>query len=295
MKSLSEKQSLWTVKDVLEWTADYFRTKGIRTARLDAEVLLAHSLRVDRLHLYLNLDRPLEPSERARYRELIQRRARREPVARIVGTKEFWSIPFRIVPGVLIPRPDTETLVEVVLREVEGRSELRLLEIGTGTGAVPIAVLKENPGVRMLATDVNMRALHITRLNARDAGVLQSLDVAAMDLFEGLRPGTEFDLICSNPPYIPTGDIQGLDPEVRDFEPLNALDGGPDGLDLIRRLVVGSKDHLAKGGSLILEIGATQGDAVRGILRRMGGMTNVETFHDLSGRTRVIKGSRLDP
>lgn len=295
MKSSSEKQSKWTVKDVLQWTADYFKTKSIETARLDAEVLLAHSLGVDRLHLYLNLDRPLVPSERARYRELIQRRARREPVARIVGTKEFWSIQFRTVPGVLIPRPDTETLVEVILREIKGKCEPRLLEIGTGSGAVAIAVLKESPGARMVATDINTRALQVSRLNAGDAGVLGSLDLVAMDLFEAMAHGIEFDVIFSNPPYIPTGEIPGLDPEVRDFEPLIALDGGPNGLDVIRRLVLGSKRHLAKGGALILEIGEGQADAVGEILGHMAGLTRLETFRDLAGRTRVIKGSRLDP
>jgi release factor glutamine methyltransferase len=294
MKSLSEKQSLWTVKDVLQWTADYFKTKGIETARLDAEVLLAYALGVDRLHLYLNLERPLVASERARYRELIQRRARREPVARIVGTKEFWSIPFRTVPGVLIPRPDTETLVEVILREIEGKSAPLLLEIGTGSGAVAIAVLKESPGARMVATDVSTRALQVTRLNAEDAGALGSLDLVAMDLFEAMGPGTEFDVICSNPPYIPTGEIPGLEPEVRDFEPQTALDGGPDGLDVIRRLAPGSKRHLAGGGTLILEIGDGQAEAAREILSQVAGLSRVETFRDLAGIPRVIKGSRVD-
>ncbi len=295
MKPPAEKQSLWTVKDVLEWTADYFRTKGIRTSRLDAEVLLAHSLGVDRLQLYLNLDRPLVPSERARYRELIQRRARREPVAQIVGSKEFWSIPFRTAPGVLIPRPDTETLVEVVLGEIKIKNQPKLLEIGTGSGAVAVAVLKESPGVRVVATDINTRALQITRLNAENAGVFKSLDLVAMDLFEALRSETEFDVICSNPPYIAAGEIPGLEPEVRDFEPLLALDGGPDGLDVIRRLAVGSKGHLAKGGKLILEIGEGQADAVGDILCQMAGLSKVETFRDLAGIIRVIKGSRAEP
>lgn len=291
MKSLSGKQSMWTVKDVLHWTADYFRTKGIETARLDAEVLLAHSLGVDRLHLYLNLDRPLVPSERARYRELIRRRARREPVARIVGSKEFWSISFRTEQGVLIPRPDTETLVEVILSEVKGRSNPRLLEIGTGSGAVAIAVLKESPGARMVATDISTRALQVTRLNAEDAGVLASLDLVAMDLFDAMEPGIQFDVICSNPPYIPSGEIPGLDPEVRDFEPLIALDGGPDGLEVIRNLVLGSKRHLAKDGTIILEIGEGQADSVGEILVQIGGLSKVKTFRDLAGRARVVKGS----
>ncbi|MFH1112453.1 MAG: peptide chain release factor N(5)-glutamine methyltransferase [Pseudomonadota bacterium] len=292
MKPLSEKQNRWTVKEVLEWTADYFRTKGIGTARLDAEVLLAHSLGTDRLHLYLNLDRPLVPSERARYREVIQRRARREPVARIIGTKEFWSIPFRVVPGVLIPRPDTETLVEVILAEIKGKSRPFLLEIGTGSGAVAVAILKERPDVTMPATDVDLRALQSARLNAEDAGVSGALHLVAMDLVQAIRPGTGFNVICSNPPYIPSGDIPGLEPEVRDFEPLLALEGGPDGLDVVRRLVLGSKNQLAKDGAIILEIGEGQEDAVGEIMRDMAGVTRVETFRDLAGRTRVVKGSR---
>lgn len=289
MRGSSEKQSLWTVKDILEWTADYFTSKGIRTARLDAEVLLAHSLGVNRLHLYLNLDRPLLSPERSRFRALIQRRARREPVARIVGVKEFWSIPLRTPPGVLIPRPDTETLVEATLDEIKDKVPASVLEIGTGSGAVSVAVLKENPRARIVATDISIQALHVARLNAEDAGICSGLDFIAMDLFAAMRQGTGFDVICSNPPYIPSDDIHGLEPEVRDFEPILALEGGVDGLDVIRRLAHAARHHLAPNGALILEVGEGQADAVSEILRQVAGMGEIEVIRDLAGKQRVVK------
>lgn len=280
------------MKDVLEWTAGYFKSKGISTARLDAEVLLAHSLGVDRMHLYLNFDRPLVPSERTRYRELIQRRARREPVARIVGTKEFWSIPFRSVPGVLIPRPDTETLVEAILEEIKGRTEPNILEIGIGSGAVAVAVLKDNPNATIVATDIDSLALQTARLNAEDAGVATSLELVRMDLFESLRPGIEFDVICSNPPYIPSDDIAELEPEVREYEPLRALDGGPEGLDVIRRLIHGAGDFLTEDGALILEIGDGQASAVEELLARTVGFSDIRMYHDLASTPRVVKAKK---
>jgi release factor glutamine methyltransferase len=292
MGNSSENQNLWTVKDVLEWTAGYFKSKGISTARLDAEVLLAHSLEVDRLHLYLNLDRPLIPSERTGYRELIQRRARREPVARIIGTKEFWSIPFRAVPGVLIPRPDTETLVEAVLDEIKDRSEPNILEIGTGSGAIAVAVIKDNPDAVIVATDIDSLALRTARLNAEDAGVADSLKFVRMDLFESLRPGTVFDVICSNPPYIPSDDIANLEPEVRDHEPRRALDGGPEGLDVIGRLIRRAGDFLTKDGALILEIGDGQAGAVGEIFAQTEGFTSIRMYHDLASIARVVKAKK---
>ncbi|MBM3298657.1 MAG: peptide chain release factor N(5)-glutamine methyltransferase, partial [Deltaproteobacteria bacterium] len=216
MEAQIEKPERWTVKQILEWTASYFKNRGIRAPRLDAEVLLAHALGTDRLYLYLNLDIPLLPEERGAYRELVRRRAAREPVAFIVGKKEFWSIPIKVVPGVLIPRPETELLVEAVIEEIHPIDSPRILEIGTGCGAVAVAVLREQPSARVLATDTNTRALVLTSANAEAAQVQKgSLDLLASDLFSAIRGGTEFDVICSNPPYIPSDMVPGLEPEIR--------------------------------------------------------------------------------
>jgi len=292
MEEPRKKPVRWTVKDVLEWTARHFKDKGIRSPRLDAEVLLAHALGADRLRLYLNFDRPLSPDERSRYRELVLRRASREPVAYIVGRREFWSLPIRTLPGVLIPRPETEVLVELVVDKVRHAPHPRILELGCGSGAVAVAVLRENPRARMVATDISRQALELTRLNANELQVLDRLDLVASSLFDAIRSGAEFDVVCSNPPYIPTETIARLDPEVRDFEPVSALDGGPDGFDVIRRLVVQAGAYLKIGGALVLEVGDGQAESVAQLLWGTGCFREVGTYRDLSGTERVVKGDR---
>lgn len=289
MEEQQKIPSRWTIKDVLEWTTAYFKKRGISTARLDAEVLLAFCLSVDRLFLYLNLDRPLLASERVRYRELIRRRAAREPVSLIIGKKEFWSLPFRVVRGVLIPRPDTEVLVEAVLEEIRTTPEPRILEIGTGSGAVSVAVAKENPAARILATDMDLLALETAALNARENGVPGSITFLAADLLSTLRPGKLFHVICSNPPYIPRDTIPTLDPEIH-FEPVHALDGGPDGLDVIRRIAVQARHFLSDQGALIVEMDPEQEAQARRIFTGLAGFEDLRSFPDLSGKTRVLRG-----
>ena len=280
----------WTVARALQWTTAYFTGKGIQTARLDAELLLAHALNVDRLQLYLNFDRPLLPGERQQYRELVARRGRREPVALITGTKEFWSILFRIVPGVLIPRPDTEILVQAVLDEIRGLSSPQILEIGTGSGAITVAIARQRPDARVVATDADLAPVRTASTNAKDAGVASSVAFLAMDLFAALRPGTRFDVICSNPPYVPSDTIPTLEPEIVDFEPVKALDGGKDGLQVIRQIAQAAGDYVKAGGWLVLEIGDEQGDPAKAILAAAGITENIRVLPDLAGRPRVIKG-----
>jgi release factor glutamine methyltransferase len=290
MHEQSNSSLRWTIKGVLQWTAEYFKQKGIPTGRLDAEILLAHCLGIDRLRLYLNMDRPLSPQERTLFRGLVRRRGGREPVALITGKKEFWSILFRTVPGVLIPRPDTEILVEAVLEEVRGNSSPAILEIGTGSGAVSVAVAKEKPAAKILATDIDPVAASTARLNGKDAMVVKSLEFLAADLFSALREGPHFDVICSNPPYIVSDAIDSLQPEIRKFEPLTALDGGADGLDVIRRLAGEAQRYLKHGGALILEIGDSQADAVSEVLASHGNLRDIHTLRDLSGKIRVVQG-----
>lgn len=282
--------SRWTIKGVLDWTSRFFATKGISSARIDAEVLLAHCLGKDRLYLYLNLDRPLSVQERDRYRELVRRRAKREPVALIVGSKEFWSIPFRVASGVLIPRPDTEILVEAVLEEIRPVSNPLVMEIGTGSGAVAVSILRENSQARVVATDIDMQALATASFNAKQADVAESFQCMACDIFCALCPGENFDVICSNPPYIPTEQIQALEPEITQFEPLRALDGGPDGLDVIRRIAREARNYLKDQGAIIFEVGDGQANSVADILSDLCGCRTIWKLLDLSGKQRVVKG-----
>jgi release factor glutamine methyltransferase len=273
---------------VLQWTATYFAEKGIESPRLDAEVLLAHCLRVERLHLYLNFDRPLSPEERTEYRNLVRRRATREPVALIVGKKEFWSLSFQTASGVLIPRPETEILVQAVLDEVRDREAPLILEIGVGTGAVAVAVLKEKPGARVIGTDLNLAAIATARANATCAQA-DGLTLVAGSLFAPFRSQAQFDIICSNPPYIPTAVIATLAPEVRDFEPMTALDGGPEGLDVLEAIIGQAQEFLTQGGALCLEIGDGQDGAVVSLMQSAG-FDSVEVVPDLAGKPRVVKG-----
>jgi release factor glutamine methyltransferase len=282
----------WTIKGVLEWTADYFKTKGIATGRLDAEVLLAHCLCVDRLHLYLNMDRPLAPDERTRFRGLIRRRAAREPVALITGQKEFWSLRLRTVPGILIPRPDTEILVEAILDEIRENPSPTVMEIGTGSGAVAISIAREKPSALVLATDVDPLAASMASVNAQSAGATREVSFVVCDLFGAIQQTPTFDVVCSNPPYIPHDAIAGLEPEITRFEPIRALDGGPDGLDIIREIVRQASAYLKPGGTLFLEIGDSQEEAVREIFSSLGGFRDIRSIRDLSGTPRVVKGRR---
>jgi len=286
MNQAQNSAARWTIRDVLQWTTDYFGKKGVQTARLDAEVLLAHCLEADRLYLYLNLDRPLLPEERLKYRGLVARRAAREPVALITGKKEFWSIPLSVVAGVLIPRPETEMLVEVLLEEIKPKKSPSILEIGTGSGAITIAIMKERPDAWVVATDVNRLALETTSLNSGSAQVAPGL--IASELFTAFKVGPAFDIVCSNPPYIPTDVIPTLAPEICKYEPCSALDGGPDGLDVVRRIAGEARQFLRPDGALILEIGEGQQDEVNRLLMDAE-FHEIKFVSDLAGIPRVVK------
>ncbi len=292
MREQIKSPAQWTIGTVLNWTASYLQTKGIKTGRLDAEILLAHCLGVDRLYLYLNFEKPLLPDERLRFREFVKRRGSREPVALIIGKKEFWSTSLRIRPGVLIPRPETEILVEAVLLEIKENPLPEVLEIGTGSGAIAIAIAKENPRAKILATDIDFTVVETAKWNVEHSGIKNDLQFVAAKFFEGFRDGPFFDVICSNPPYIPTNMIRTLEPDVRDFEPVRALDGGLDGLDAIRSLAVESIRFLKRPGALALEFGDGQKEAVREILLSAG-FEEIRTYPDLAGKNRAIVGKLL--
>ncbi|WP_432822015.1 peptide chain release factor N(5)-glutamine methyltransferase [Trichloromonas sp.] len=278
----------WTVLKILQWTAGYFKEKGIEGGRLDAEVLLANALGLDRVGLYLNFDRPLSADEQAVFRQQVSRRARREPVQYILGETEFWSLALRVSPDVLIPRADTEVLVEEALKK--GAGACSLLDVGTGSGAIAVALASELPEARIEAVDLSSAALAVASDNARRHGVDGRIVFREADLY-GLNGGP-FDLILSNPPYIPTGDMADLMPEVRDFEPQLALRGGDDdGLAAYRSLAAASARLLHPGGWLLVEVGIGQADAVRRLFEQAG-LSELYVRDDYAGVPRVVGGRK---
>lgn len=276
---------------------------GIETARLDAECLLAQVLGFPRWRLTVERKRRLAPEEFAGYLALLQRRESREPLAYLLGRREFWSLTLAVSPGVLVPRPETETLVEAALAAVRGAAcgsavsrspSPVVVDLCTGTGAVAIALARELPGARVYATDVSRRALRIARWNAERHGVAGRITFLRGDLWralDGRGPEGGADLVVSNPPYIPSGAIPGLMPEVQ-WEPRRALDGGPDGLAFHRAIIAGAPQHLTPGGFLLLEIGADQAEAVRGLFERAGGFGAPRVHRDLAGYDRVVAARR---
>lgn len=276
---------VWTVLKVLQWTAGYFRDRGIEGGRLDAELLLGDALALDRVGLYLNYDRPLTAGELETFRAAVARRAKREPLQYIRGQAEFWSLPLVVTPAVLIPRADTEVLVEEALKRVSGHC--RILDVGTGSGAIAIALAHECPEAQVEGLDISPQALAVARGNAERNGVAARLTLLTGDLHRLCRSG--YDLVVSNPPYIPTPDLPGLMPEVREFEPLLALDGGGDGLEAYRALAAQALALLNPGGWLLLEVGVEQAQPV-GQLLRGAGLARVFTRADYAGVARVVGG-----
>ena len=277
----------WTVLKLLRWTADYFAGRGIDSPRLDAELLLADALGLDRVGLYLNFERPLLAGELANFREKVKRRADREPLAYILGHTEFWSLPLTVTPDVLIPRPDTELLVEQAL--ALGGEGPRALDVGTGSGALAIALAHERPQWTITAIDISPAALAVAMENARGNGVAERITFVATDLAK--LPAGPFDLIVANPPYIPHGELATLMPEVRDYEPHLALDGGKDGFDAYRALARQAGGVLAPGGWLLVEVGHDQAAAVQELFNEAG-LREIFAARDLAGIERVVGGRR---
>ena len=282
-----------TVADVRRGWAKEFRARGIDSSELDARILVGHALGLDHAALAAADARVLGAAEEAAIAALAQRRLAREPVARIVGWKEFWSLPLRIDAATLVPRPETETVVEAALAAVETRGRrseaLRIADLGTGCGAILLALLAELPNASGVGTDASAAALAVARDNARRLGFARAQFVAC-DLAAALRGS--FDLIVSNPPYVASADIAALAPEVRDFDPRRALDGGRDGLDFYRAIAAAAPALLAPGGALIVELGAGQADAVAALFAASG-LAPLPPRTDLNGVPRaLIAGNR---
>lgn len=286
-----------TIRSALAEGVGILRAAGIDTAWLDAEVLLRQALGVERARLYLDFDSPLSPEDKRKYRRLLLRRWRREPLAYILARKEFWSLDFLVTPDVLIPRPETERLIEIALRcalQVMGKTSLRVLDLGTGSGVIPICLSKEMREAELWAVDVSAQALAVAAANGRRHGVAEQIRLLCGDLFEPLPTKREyFDLIVSNPPYIRSDELRELAPEVRDWEPLTALDGGGDGLDYYRRIVAQAGDYLAPGGWLVMETGADMAAEVAGIFAAAGSYAPAAVYQDYAGKDRVIATAKL--
>ncbi|RKG61425.1 peptide chain release factor N(5)-glutamine methyltransferase [Corallococcus sp. CA054B] len=281
---------VWTIRRLLTWTTGHFEKRGVDAPRLTTEILLAHVLKTGRVRLYVDLDRPLSKDELAAFKALIERRMAGEPTNYLTGTKEFYNRPFKVDARVLIPRPETELLVEAVLHSVPKDAPSRVLDVCTGSGCIAISVAAERPQATVLATDLSKDACALARENAQALGVAERVSVLEGDLFSPLPPDATFRVVVSNPPYIDSGDIAGLSAEVR-REPRLALDGGPDGLVALRRVIQGARRVLEPGGLLALEMGETQGSAVLELLRAAG-YSDARVEKDLERRERMAFGTQ---
>ncbi|MDT8419183.1 MAG: peptide chain release factor N(5)-glutamine methyltransferase [Desulfuromonadales bacterium] len=275
----------WTLLKLLDWTSEYFAGKGIDNPRLDAQLLLAHVLEVDRVGLYLNFDRPLTTTELDVIRPLVKRRGQREPLQYLTGRAEFWSLVFEVTPAVLIPRADTEILVEEALSRAGEQG--CLLDVGTGSGAVVVSLATELSGWRMTGLDISAEALAVAAQNIARHNVAELVDLHQGDLAQ--LPEGRYDLIVSNPPYIAQAEWDGLMPEVRCFEPRAALLAEGNGLDCYRKLAAQAGGHLKPGGWLLVEIGHQQSEAVRELFAAAG-LTEIFVRHDYADRPRVVGG-----
>jgi release factor glutamine methyltransferase len=281
------QSEIWTTLKVLDWTKEFLVSRGVENARLEAEWLLCAVTGLDRVGLYLNFEKPLNEVELAAYRVMVARRGRRVPLQHILGTQEFCGLEFEVTPDVLIPRHDTESLVNEALARMPGAQSI--LDIGTGSGCIAVALAHSLPGASVTAIDISEAALVVARRNAELHGV-------AIEFLHGslLEPvvGRQFDLIVSNPPYISSSDIETLQPEVRDYDPRDALDGGLDGLDIYRRLIPEAVAGLVCGGWLLVEMGAGQADDVSRLFSSFEGYDQPITACDPAGIVRVVGGQR---
>lgn len=281
-------QEPWTIRRVLEWTAQHLQKHGSGTPRLDAEILLAHARRCRRIELYAAYDDVLSDEVRKVMRELVQRRAQAEPVAYLVGHREFFSLDFVVNKSVLIPRPDTETLVMEALGRIKGLPSPRVLDLCTGSGCVAIAIAKNYPAARVVATDISPEALAVATENATRLGVADRVEFHQGDLFEAIPGDSRFDVIVSNPPYITTAEMGELQPDVRLHEPALALDGGPDGLGHLRRIVSVAAAWLVPGGWLLLEMDPSQAEPMLAAVGAVGGFESARMVKDLGQTPRVL-------
>lgn len=289
------KEKTMKVSEAIEWAKSRLTEAGLTDPAPDVEYLITSLLGVRRHELYLDPDRNLTPAETARFREYVARRAAREPAQYITGHVEFYGREFRVTPATLIPRPETELLAEEGLKVLPPSGTGVAIDLCTGSGCVAVTIAAESPGCAVYATDISTDAIAVARENARSLGVEERVRFLAGDLFAPLDEINEQDdkieagLIVTNPPYVSSGDLAGCEPEVRDFEPRGALDGGPDGLDIIRRIITDAPRYLRPGGVLLMEIGYDQAGRVRELAAASGRWKPVELIKDFSGIERIVR------
>ena len=290
----------WTIHELLKVTSDYLTQKGIESPRLSAEILLAHQLNLSRVKLYLNFDKPLGEEEVAGFRNLVRRRLRREPLQYITGHQEFWSLDFRVGPQVLIPRPETEVLVEQVLRllkeeKVPDTDHPKILDLGTGCGAVAVSLALEIKSAALWATDKSEEALEIARLNAEKHGVAERVVFKMGDLWQPFEArDIRFDVIVTNPPYVDSRVLEALPCEVRDYEPRAALDGQEGGMFYIEKIILGSRDYLNPGAWVLIEMDPGQTRTAIELIEKSGLYAAWERVKDYSHRYRVVMAQNKD-
>ena len=281
--------SVWTIMKILNWTKQYFEAKGVENPRLDAEVLLCAVLKCQRITLYVDFERPLSEEELATYREYVRRRGNFEPLAYILGERAFMRNTFKVNKATLVPRPETELLVESLVRiapMLKREGDVKILDIGTGSGAIIVSLLDYLPNAKGVGVDISVDALIVAKENSEKIGVTGRIGFVRSDVFSKLPLEKKFDIIVSNPPYIPAGDIAGWDKDVQQ-EPRGALDGGADGLDFYRRITAEAMEHMAEEGVLAFEIGIGQAAAVQQLCLDAG-FVKTAVRKDYAGIERMV-------
>jgi release factor glutamine methyltransferase len=282
--------TVWTIRALLNWTAEFFVRKGTppAAARLEAQLLLAHVLKCKRVDLLVRFEEQPSENQRAEYKTLIARRVDGWPVAYLIGSREFYLLDFEVTPAVLVPRPETETLVAEALLVLKPLDDPMVLDLCTGSGCIAISIAQQKKDARLTATDVSPDALDVARRNAERHGVAARVHFQQGDLFAALASGSLFDMIVCNPPYVAPAEMAALGPDVREHEPRLARDGGPDGLAFYRRIAGDAERFLMPGGHLLLEIGSAQEAAVRSLIGAQPELEQIKTVTDAAGLPRVV-------
>ncbi len=288
----AEADDRWTVGRLLTWTKDFLAKKGSDSPRLDAEVLLASVMKCQRVNLYTQYETEVSEAQRTSFRGLVKRRAEGAPVAYLVGKKEFYSLRLNVSPAVLIPRGDSEFVVVEALSHLKGMEAPRAVDVGTGSGCLALACVHQHKTARFVAIDISPEALDVARGNAEKLNLDERVEFRQGDLLAPVAEDGPFDLILSNPPYIASSVVPTLEPTVANYEPRLALDGGPDGLRVVSRLIAQAVPLLKPGGHLILEIGSDQEASVRGLVEAQPGLSLSPTIRDSGNHPRVIHASK---
>lgn len=285
MKLQADTENKWTMLNTIKWLTGYFEKKGLPEARLNAEHIIAHSLGIKRLDIYLQFEKTLTKDELSQLKPLIEKRAERVPLQHILGTQPFRNVDIKVSRDVLIPRPETELLVDEVLKYIDTDADLEIAELGAGSGAILTALASERKNIKLTGTEISAAAIKVADENI--AGYKDRISINQGDLFEPLT-GKKYDIIVSNPPYIPEEEWENLMPEVRDHEPKSALVGGKDGLDFYRRILNDAPNYLKKDGRIFLEIGDNQKDSVIKLAEDCCKYDEIEIKKDLNGKDRIF-------